>query len=180
MRTMYPFTCLSCGTRGLGYRRSAKCCNASCQLKHEYKTGVRDPNTIATAAQERIRQIGQPKYKGKAIPHLHNTANFDKVSQTKLLIHAQRRQRDGVPEPKRVYNTRKWRAWRKAVFERDNYTCALCGDAKGGNLQADHIRPRYWYPELTYVVANGRTLCFPCHKATPTYGHKVHRLKREQ
>ena len=27
-------------------------------------------------------------------------------------------------------------------------------------------------------LANGRTLCVPCHKATPTYGSKARRAKR--
>lgn len=30
--------------------------------------------------------------------------------------------------------------WRKKVFERDNYTCMSCGDSKGGNLEAHHIK----------------------------------------
>lgn len=58
--------------------------------------------------------------------------------------------------------------WRKAVFERDNFTCIECG-VKSGNgksvyLEADHIKPFAFYPELRLVIENGRTLCKPCHK----------------
>ena len=38
----------------------------------------------------------------------------------------------------RNYNLMK--EWRKAVFERDNYTCQECGNNKGGNLNAHHIK----------------------------------------
>lgn len=62
------------------------------------------------------------------------------------------------------------RNWRKSVFHRDNYTCQECGDDKGGNLQADHIKPFALFPELRFEISNGRTLCKNCHKVTPTYG----------
>lgn len=62
--------------------------------------------------------------------------------------------------------------WRKAVFKRDNYTCRHCGEV-GGKLNADHIKPFSQYPELRTVLENGRTLCVPCHKNTPTYVGKV-------
>lgn len=63
--------------------------------------------------------------------------------------------------------------WRKAVFNRDNYACVNCGDSKGGNLEADHIKPFAYYPELRLVVSNGQTLCKNCHRNTPTWGERV-------
>ena len=38
-------------------------------------------------------------------------------------------------------NSDKYKAWRKAIFERDNFTCQDCGDATGGNLEAHHKKP---------------------------------------
>lgn len=61
-----------------------------------------------------------------------------------------------------------YKEWRKQVFERDNYTCVFCG-ARGVELNADHIKPWAKYPQLRYTLSNGRTLCVPCHKTTPTY-----------
>jgi HNH endonuclease len=66
-------------------------------------------------------------------------------------------------------------AWRRAVFERDNYTCVFCG-IRGVELQADHIKPYSLYPDLRVELSNGRTLCKPCHKSTPTYGGKLHKM----
>lgn len=66
----------------------------------------------------------------------------------------------------------KYRLWRKKVFERDGYTCVLCGDDKGGNLNADHIKQFAFYPELRFEVSNGRTLCVSCHRKTDTYARR--------
>lgn len=65
--------------------------------------------------------------------------------------------------------------WRRQVFARDDYTCQSCGarSATGQRirLNADHIKPFASHPELRLVLDNGRTLCDPCHRKTPTYGN---------
>jgi hypothetical protein len=66
-----------------------------------------------------------------------------------------------------------YKLWRQAVFERDNYTCIWCGDSKGGNLEADHIKPFALFPELRLAIDNGRTLCKNCHRKTDTWGGKI-------
>lgn len=65
----------------------------------------------------------------------------------------------------------RYKAWRLVIFERDNYTCILC-ETRGGTLHADHIQRFAEHPELRFDINNGRTLCVPCHKKTPTYGGK--------
>lgn len=55
--------------------------------------------------------------------------------------------------------------WRKAVFERDDYTCQLC-NTRGNYLEADHIKPWAYFPNLRFDINNGRTLCRPCHDKT--------------
>ena len=71
-----------------------------------------------------------------------------------------------------------YKNWRKAVFERDRYICTNCGFDRGGILQAHHLMPfakiiknnniKSLEEALQCVelwnVANGVTLCEPCHK----------------
>lgn len=55
-----------------------------------------------------------------------------------------------------------YKAWRKAVFERDNYSCFNCGE-RGVDLNAHHIYSYARYPELRTRLENGITLCKECH-----------------
>jgi len=68
-----------------------------------------------------------------------------------------------TPINTRIRGSREYKLWRKAVFERDNYTCQNCGQV-GGYLEADHIKPFALFLELRFDINNGRTLCRPCHK----------------
>lgn len=72
-------------------------------------------------------------------------------------------------EREKAKGRREYKEWRKDVFERDNYTCQKCG-IRGGYIEADHIKQWALYPDLRYEVANGRTLCRPCHQKTSTWG----------
>jgi len=53
--------------------------------------------------------------------------------------------------------------WRKSVFERDNFTCAICGKV-GGKLNAHHIKQVKFRLDLILDIDNGITLCEKCHK----------------
>lgn len=75
-------------------------------------------------------------------------------------------------ENAKIRNSFEYRLWRKAVFERDNYTCIWCL-RRGVELNADHIKPFAYFPELRFAIDNGRTLCKDCHKKTDTFAAKV-------
>lgn len=75
----------------------------------------------------------------------------------------------GVTSKDKLFRkTPEYKAWRVSVFERDDYTCQICG-IRGGSLHADHIKPFAYYKELRLDIDNGRTLCVDCHKKTDTY-----------
>ena len=59
----------------------------------------------------------------------------------------------------------------KKVFERDNYTCQLCG-LRGVDLQVDHIQSWSEYVELRFDINNCRTLCAKCHYKI-TFGREM-------
>jgi 5-methylcytosine-specific restriction endonuclease McrA len=60
------------------------------------------------------------------------------------------------------YDTPEYRAWRYAVFARDNWTCQLTGQ-KGCELEAHHIIKWANAPHLRYAVSNGITLSKDSH-----------------
>lgn len=88
------------------------------------------------------------------------------------------RWRGGVTKQnKLIRSSLEYRLWRISVFERDNYTCIFC-EARSGNgkkiiLNADHIKPFAYFPELRFELSNGRTLCIECHKRTDTYNSRA-------
>jgi|ERR1700719_1519976 len=81
-----------------------------------------------------------------------------------------------TPIGQAIRNSMEYEQWRTKVFERDLYTCQDCGQI-GGYLEADHIKPFSLFPKLRFDINNGRTLCKPCHKKTPTYGVNVIKMK---
>jgi hypothetical protein len=85
---------------------------------------------------------------------------------------------------KRIRTMYKYRLWKRKVFERDNFTCVICGSKT--RVVADHIVPFTFLIKSNGVIdimsayncdslwniCNGRTLCEPCHKKTDTWGRK--------
>ena len=61
--------------------------------------------------------------------------------------------------------------WRKAVLNRDDYTCQFC-NVRGGTLEAHHIDSWKEHKSDRFNVDNGVTLCKTCHKAYHKACHK--------
>jgi len=84
------------------------------------------------------------------------------------------------PVNRRIRNGARFAEWRKAVFERDEYTCQECKARSGkGNpvvLHPHHIKAFTKYPKLRFDINNGITLCETCHR-----GHTARQvLKRKR
>jgi hypothetical protein len=78
----------------------------------------------------------------------------------------------GITEKNRlIKNSFEYKLWREAIFERDDYTCLICG-VRGNKLNAHHILSFSKFPELRLALNNGITLCESCHKKTDNYGNK--------
>lgn len=54
--------------------------------------------------------------------------------------------------------------WRKKVYEKFNFTCALCGSTKSHNFNAHHLNSWNKFRDERYDVENGILLCKVCHK----------------
>jgi|SRR3990167_9252541 len=86
------------------------------------------------------------------------------------------------PLRKRIMSLGLYVGWRAKVFQRDNWICQNCGK-QGGRLNVHHRNPFYKILEENQIktveqaknckelwdIVNGRTLCIPCHKQTPSY-----------
>lgn len=75
-----------------------------------------------------------------------------------------------------IRSSLEYRLWRESVFKRDNFACQFCRK-RGVALNADHIKPFAYFPELRLELDNGRTLCVPCHEKTDTYKGKAKNYK---
>ena len=79
-----------------------------------------------------------------------------------------------TPINEKIRKSIEYKIWREAVFARDNWTCVFCNKKEdvSGSLEADHIKPFAYFPELRFAIDNGRTLCHICHSKTDTYLNK--------
>ena len=74
--------------------------------------------------------------------------------------------------PKERRQSKDYQEWRKAVFERDDYTCQKCSK-RGGTINAHHIKSFKDFPDLQTELSNGVTLCDECHR-------KVHKEQDDE
>lgn len=65
---------------------------------------------------------------------------------------------------RRLASGYQYKKWRRKVYERDYYTCQLCGKESNGDLEGHHIIPFSERQDLIFDVSNGITLCKKCHR----------------
>lgn len=123
------------------------------KISEEHKQAIREANTGKVVSLETRKKIGDA--------HRGEKCSFWKGGIAK--------------EGDIVRSSLEYKLWRKSVFKRDDYTCQEC-NKRGGKLEVDHIKPFSRFPELRLELDNGRILCVPCHKLTPTYGGKMNKI----
>ena len=128
--------------------------------------------------------------KGKPLSETHRKALLLRPrrtlsAETRLKISLSQRAEKGsnwqggiTPIHQQIRHGVEYRDWRKSVLKRDNYTCQKC-KKRGGQLHADHIKPFSLYPEERFNLANGQTLCFPCHRTTDSFAGKIRSMKKK-
>jgi len=173
---MKEFICKRCGKHfNSSPSSNRKFCSRICFYatrkgeKHPYLAGSNNPNWVG----------GLPNCVdcGKKLSNYH----YKRCKKCNNTGERSPAWKGGVtPEIRKLRMSAEYRAWRDLVFKRDNYTCVWCGikneDGLGKTirLNADHIKRFSEYPELRFIVSNGRTLCEDCHRETGTFG----RLRR--
>lgn len=141
--------CPNCGKSLANAPPRRKCCSFRCSALWQMKNGglkhLRDkwplmhtPEARRKAAQKK-RDRPWPERSG---PRHHNW-------------------KGGVSFTRRN-DTSEYKRWRRAVLQRDKFTCQDCGTV-GCRLNAHHILTYGDRPDLALVAENGIALCVPCH-----------------
>ena len=67
-------------------------------------------------------------------------------------------------EEKHIRMSEEYNQWRNAVYQRDYWTCQICGKkCQKNNIVAHHHFSFTDYPQLRFAINNGTTLCRNCH-----------------
>jgi hypothetical protein len=145
---------------------------------HSCRTSWQNTNTPKTERQiQSIKSIGQLR---KGIKESLST----RLAKSQALsgVNHWNWQGGSTEKNRKERNSLQARMWKRAVWERDNWTCQCCGDRSGNGhtvfLEAHHIKTWCLYPELRYEVTNGITMCKHCHKKTDNFGYKAKINKR--
>ena len=122
-------------------------------------------HTPQARAQMSLARLGNQNAKGFTYPLEHRQRLSVIKRATALRGKRNPRWKGGITAAHQAIRTSiEYSDWRRAVFTRDHFTCQRCGDNRGGNLHAHHIKSFADYPELRLVVSNGQTLCKQCHE----------------
>ena len=124
------------------------------------------PNYILKVSEEtkkKISEITKRRYANGEKFGFQKGNQFGKKGHPGLKGEKNPNWKGGTDFVKNIRDTTEYKEWRKAIWERDNFTCRKCGQ-KGNKLNSHHILSFTEYPEYKFNIDNGITLCRKCHK----------------
>jgi len=155
--------CLYCGKPV-----NNKVCNASCQLKYEYKVGIRNKNTITRNANKTLREKGQYTRDNTYLTERSPARTIEARRKNSESKQGSKNPMFGKIPWNKMFPTKKWYAerefikLRKLCLERDNYKCVKCKISQSAkNLYCDHIVP--YRICKGHNLENLQMLCGSCH-----------------
>lgn len=192
-------TCLQCN--GVCVRRShgetnekwskRKFCSNQCRYAGSvgHKTS---PETRAKIGAANSGRVMSPEVveanRVKGIGKKHSEETKQKIRANAAWGEKNRHWRGGItPIYRKIRALPEMKYWKMHVLQRDDYTCQGCR-VRGVSLHVDHIIPFHFIIvssgigsveqaiecEFLWDIRNGRALCVPCHKKTPTYLKKTY------
>lgn len=205
---MYNRTCNNCKKKYIG--RGKKFCSHSCVwkgLKHtpatiikmkNSATGVKRPWAVESAKKMSKNNLGKkrPPFSETWKQNISISLTGGHPNVSEKTREDRRNSFSGINNPNYqggitpfnlvIRSCSYYIKWRTQVFIRDNFTCQDCGNNKGGNLEAHHIKSlskilknnkitnleEAIHCKELWNIDNGKTLCIDCHKKTDTYGNK--------
>ncbi len=157
-------TCLFCNKEFIAKEKSRRYCSRECYIKVQVERNKKHPSVLGKKLTIEHRRKLSKSHEGKT---------GEKSSHWK----------GGITNQNKLERGRFRITIQKLVFERDSYSCVLCGNKK--DLQVDHIQSWAEYVELRFSIDNCRTLCSKCHykvtygrempKTIKTWGHNLER-----
>lgn len=190
--------CIDCDKKISRASKLGRCksCSRKGELNHYWRNGVSLPCDCFVCGIP-LNKTGIHTTKMCRLCFLKDPVRRQRVSIThKLLVKIGKNHfGDGTKTPRnaKIRQSKNYSDWVKEILLRDDYTCQIC-KIRGGKLTVDHIKPFYQIINSNNVQtledaikcselwdkANGRVLCRPCHKQTPTWGFKTWNLIRAQ
>lgn len=179
---MFKINCIGCNILFKKQRKEQIYCSHRCYTNNRTYV-VSEETRIKMSISRKGKKPKVPSRKGKTYQEIYGDRwkeEVEKRRNTHLKIWDLRgRKKYYRPKHGRSEDVR----WRKAIFERDNYTCQECGVRSGNGIEvklnAHHIKSWSEYPEFRYELENGITLCLDCHKLTDNFGFKRYNQNKQ-
>lgn len=141
--------CLNCGQtmkRSPSHVRDKTYCDKGCRKEYNRVTCKCDECGVEF---ERVKSAMIDRRSG---------GTYDGTYCSQECVGKSKRKDNGVDQNRRSPEDLKWK---KAVIERDDHTCQICGSTE--NLEAHHIKPIEERPDLRHDPDNGMCVCHDCH-----------------